>query len=80
MWYREPILILLEWLTDDSSASRLAFIIVDALQVHRGLNTKNMKKKFISFSAGRVAVFHVVICHGFSLLVFMFLLVSWCSC
>ena len=67
----EPIPIWLEQLMDDSSASRLALIIVIALQVHRGLTTKDVKKKFISFGASTVVVFHVAICHGFSF---------WSSC
>lgn len=70
-FYREPIPIWLEQLMDDSSASRLALIIVIALQVHRGLSTKDVKKKFISFGASKVVVFHVAICHGFSF---------WSSC
>lgn len=58
-FYRQPVLVSLERLTEGASAGRLATTIVDALATHGGLHKDDLRKKFTSFGADGASVFQV---------------------
>jgi hypothetical protein len=64
-FYRKPILVSLEQLTDGASAARLATTILDAMTTHGGLTREDLRKKLISFGADGAAVFQVSILTSF---------------
>ena len=51
-FYRTPILVSVERLTEGATAPKLAQVIVDALFTHGGLTSQHLLSKFISFWGG----------------------------
>jgi len=58
-FYRQPVLVSLERLTEGASAGRVAATIVDALATHGGLQKEDLRKKFTSFGTDGASVFQV---------------------
>jgi len=58
-FYRTPILVSVERLTEGAIAPKLAEVIVDALFAHGGLTPQHLLSKFVSFGADGASVFQV---------------------
>jgi hypothetical protein len=56
-FYRKPILVSLEQLTDGASAARPTMTILDAMTTHGGLTMEDVRQKLISFGANGAVVF-----------------------
>jgi hypothetical protein len=70
-FYRTPILVSVERLTEGATAPKLAEVIVDALFVHGGLTPQHLLSKLVSFGADGASVFQVIIVCLFSLHFFL---------
>jgi hypothetical protein len=56
-FYRQPILVSLECLTEGASTTKLASTLIDAMSNHGGQSKDDLRQKFVSFGADGGAVF-----------------------